>query len=537
MDISKTRRYGLSILSGTLLGLSFPFTGGLIPLIFIALVPLLFLEHYIFVKKYRPIKVFIHSFITFSVYNIISTWWIWNASVGGALMAFFLNALLMAVFFQFFVWTKRYIGQKEGYVGLVIYWIAFEFFHYHWELSYPWLNFGNVFSTLPEIVQWYSYLGVLGGTLWILFINMIAFKILANVYFKKETWRIQTPIVWIFSLFILVPSLLSVWSYSSFEDENNPLEVVVVQPNFEAYTEKFTVPVSKQINKIVALADEKVTAKTAFVLAPETAIRNYNFSSIDEDEFFYTGIYDNLIAATQNWGNAALYIGASTHRFFDKPYSSASKLSRNGKWYESYNSSLVISENNNSGFVHKSALVLGVEKVPFARWFPFLEDLALSNGGTDGTLGVEKNGPKVITSKGITFAPVVCYESLYGDFIARQCRQGAEAIFIVTNDGWWKDTPGYKQHLAFAQLRAVENRRWVARSANTGSSAFISPRGEIVQKTDYNVEAALKQTIQLNSNLTFYATYGDWIGRSFGFVTMLMLVFTFVKYFRREKKF
>ena len=91
--------------------------------------------------------------------------------------------------------------------------------------------------------------------------------------------------------------------------------------------------------------------------------------------------------------------------------------------------------------------------------------------------------------------------------------------------------------MAFAQLRAVENRRWVARSANTGSSAFISPRGEIVQKTDYNVEAALKQTIQLNSNLTFYATYGDWIGRSFGFVTMLMLVFTFVKYFRREKKF
>lgn len=537
MDLSKTKRYGLSILSGVLLGLSFPFTGGLTPLIFVALVPLLFLEHYIFTKKYRPSKVFIHAYLSFTIYNIISTWWIWNASAGGALMAFFLNGFLMALFFQFFVWTKRFIGQKEGYIGLVIYWIAFEFFHYHWELSYPWLNLGNVFSTLPEIIQWYSYFGVLGGTLWILSLNMIGFKIIANVYFKKESWRIQTPILWIFSLFIFIPSFLSIWSYSTFEDVQNPVEIVVVQPNIEAYTEKFIVPVSDQIDKIVSLANEKVTNSTAFVLAPETAIRNYNLSSIDEDLFFYSDLYDDLVAVTKSWGNAAFYLGASSHRFFDAPNSSASKLSRNGRWYESYNSSLVIAENNNSGFVHKSALVLGVEKIPFSSWLPFLEDLALSNGGTDGTLGVEKNGPKVITSKGMTFAPVVCYESIYGDFLARQCRKGAEAIFIITNDGWWKDTPGYKQHLAFAQLRAIENRRWVARSANTGSSAFINPRGEIVQKSEYNVESSLRQTIQLNSKLTFYSTYGDWIGRSFGFVAALMLVFTFVKYFRREKKF
>ncbi|MGB0933690.1 MAG: apolipoprotein N-acyltransferase [Lishizhenia sp.] len=537
MDLSKTKRYSLSILSGVLLGLSFPFTGGVTPLIFVALIPLLFLEHYIYLKKYRPRKVFVHAYISFTIYNLISTWWIWNASAGGALMAFFLNGFLMAVFFQFFVWTKRYIGQKEGYVGLVIYWIAFEFFHYHWELSYPWLNFGNVFSTWPEIIQWYSYLGVLGGTLWVLLVNMIGFKVFSNVFFKKETWRIQTPIIWIFSLFIVLPASLSIWSYFTFEDKDNPAEIVAVQPNFEAYTEKFTVPVSNQIEKIISLAKEETTDSTLFVLAPETAIRNYNFSSINEDEFFYSSIYDALIDGTKEWGGAALYIGASTHRFFNEPNSSASKLGRNGRWYESYNSSLVIAENNNSGFTHKSALVLGVEKIPFSSWMPFLEELALSNGGTDGTLGVEKDGPKVITSKGLTFAPVVCYESIYGDFVARQCRKGAEAIFIITNDGWWKDTPGYKQHLAFAQLRAIENRRWVARSANTGSSAFINPRGEIIQKSDYNVAAVLKQKIQLNSDLSFYSTYGDWMGRSFGFVAVLMLVFTFVKYFRREKKF
>lgn len=537
MELSKIKRFGLSLTSGILLGIAFPYTGSLTPLIFVALIPLLLLEHYIYLKKYRPRKVFIHAFLTFSIYNIISTWWILNASMEGALMAFFFNGFLMACFFQFFVWTKRFVGQKEGYVGLVIYWIAFEFFHYHWELSHPWMSFGNVFSVTPQIVQWYSYLGVLGGTLWAILVNMIGFKVFSNVFFKNESWRIQTPIIWFFALFILIPVSLSSWSYYSFEDKNNPIEVVVIQPNIEAYTEKFTLPVIQQIDKITSIADTTVTNKTSFVLAPETAIRNYNLSSINEDDFYTTGIYEKLVDATRSWNNAALYIGASTHRFFEAPNSRASKPLKGGPgFFESYNSSIVISGNTKSGFIHKSALVLGVEKVPFSNWFPFLEDFALKNGGTDGTLGIEQE-PRVVKSKGITFAPVVCYESIYGGFVGTQCRKGAEAIFIITNDGWWKDTPGYRQHLSFASLRAIENRRWVARSANTGSSGFINPRGEIVQKAKYNEAAGLKQTIQLNDELTFYSIYGDWIGRSFGFVSILMLVFTFVKYFRREKQF
>jgi apolipoprotein N-acyltransferase len=200
-------------------------------------------------------------------------------------------------------------------------------------------------------------------------------------------------------------------------------------------------------------------------------------------------------------------------------------------YYENYNSSLLLDRLNPPQFVHKTQLVLGVEKLPFSDIFPFLEELSIDNGGTTGTLGVE-DYPKVLRTKGFTFAPIVCYESVYGGFIAEQCRMGAEVIFIITNDGWWSTTAGHKQHNEFARLRAVETRRYVARSANTGISSVINQRGDVVASTKYWEPAGLRETIRLNPEPTFYVTYGDVIGRSFAFVFILMLIYTAVKYLR-----
>src|SRR5690606_7169617 len=127
-------RYLWSILSGILLVVSFPFTGSMVPLVLVALVPLLLVESHISNRNLRSAKVFVHAYITFFIYNVGTTWWIWNASEGGALMAFFLNAFLMAVVFYLFHLTKKIIGKKEGYLALIFYWIAFEYIHYHWEL-------------------------------------------------------------------------------------------------------------------------------------------------------------------------------------------------------------------------------------------------------------------------------------------------------------------------------------------------------------------------------------------------------------------
>src|SRR5690606_25296337 len=115
------------------------------------------------------------------------------------------------------------------------------------------------------------------------------------------------------------------------------------------------------------------------------------------------------------------------------------------------------------------------------------------------------------SASGIGVAPVICYESIWGNYVAEFIKKGAQFIAVTTNDGWWGNTSGKDQHLLYAKLRAIENRRWVVRSANTGISAFINQRGDIVQKSTWWTPTALSQEINLNEELTFYTRSGDLI--------------------------
>jgi len=272
-----------------------------------------------------------------------------------------------------------------------------------------------------------------------------------------------------------------------------------------------------------------ITENTAIVLAPETAIS----SAFDEDRYDEVPAFNYLQSRVDEWGGTTLFTGASTHKIFDFKKSAAAKPITNADlFYESYNTSVLISNVKPPSFVHKSELVLGVEKIPFSEWFPFLEKLSIQNGGTSGTLGVEEE-PRVLKTNGFTFAPIICYESIYGGMIAEQCRKGAEVICVITNDGWWENTAGHKQHASIARLRAIETARYVVRSANTGISCVINQRGDVVKATEYWVQDAFRETIQLNDKPTFYVKYGDVIGRSFGFAFFLLIALTIVKYLKR----
>ena len=530
-EISKKSRILFSLLSGVLMAISFPFSGSLTLVVFISWVPLLLIEDYITTKRYRSRKVFFNAYIAFFFYNLITTWWVYNASGGGAALAIILNSLLMAIAFQLYHFTKKHIGKKEGYISLFIYWIAFEYFHLNWEMSWTWLSLGNTFSIAPSWVQWYSYTGVFGGTIWILIINLVVFKIYKNVLFKKETWRIQTPLIWSAAFLFVVPLSISLITYFSYTEKLNPIEVIAVQPNIDPYNEKF-VPGGEiaQLEKITRLAKSKITKSTDLIVAPETAI-SYGFTENNVyDETSYLFLAD--FQAKNN--HIPWCIGASTWKTFPKKHSRASQPLMNGSgFYESYNTAMALNKNSQPGFIHKSKLVPGVEVIPFSDYLPFLEDLSIQNGGTSGTLGIEDE-PLVFVYEKFQLAPVICYESIYGEWVAEQCRKGANLISIITNDGWWKDTPGYKQHLSFASLRAIENRRSIVRSANTGTSCFINQRGDISQATKWWKEDVIRGTLNLNNDQTFYTLYGDVIGRSFGFVAVLLLIFTFVKRFKTK---
>lgn len=538
MRFSRAQRYLLSVLSGVLMVISFPHTGSLFPLIFVAWVPILLVEHDIYKNKYRSGKFFIHAFITFLIYNAGASYWIFYSIGGevGAVAAYLLNGALMAFVFMLFHWTKKYVGQKEGYLGLFFFWIGFEYIHYVWELSWPWMNIGNTFAIVPEIVQWYSYTGILGGTFWIILVNLVFFKIASNLIFHKEKLKIQTPLIYLAFGLVIIPSLLSLWSYLTYEEVENPLEIVVTQPNVDPYNDKFSTDINEvraHLDLFLKSAKELITENTAVVLAPETAIA----MGFNEEEYDKSISFNYVQENVNQWGGTSLLTGASTYRIFDEgTRPSMRKIYNSDLYYEPYNTSVLVTSVKPPVFVHKSKLVLGVEKIPFTKWLPFLEQLSIDNGGTSGTLGIEDE-PKVLSSNGVTYAPVICYESVYGGFVAEQCRKGAEAIFVITNDGWWGNSAGHKQHASIARLRAIETRRYVARSANTGISSIINQRGEVIHATEYWTHDAFNATIQLNDEPTFYVTYGDVIGRSFTFVFFLLSAFTLVRYLRTFGKY
>jgi apolipoprotein N-acyltransferase len=194
-------------------------------------------------------------------------------------------------------------------------------------------------------------------------------------------------------------------------------------------------------------------------------------------------------------------------------------------FYDSYNTALLINSNGISIY-HKSKLVPGVEQMPFPWLFKHIESLAIDLGGATGTLG-KQDDRSVFASAGEAgkVAPAICYESIYGDFMQEYIRRGAGFIAVITNDGWWGDTPGYKQHLAFARLRAIESRRDVVRAANTGISAVINQRGDIIDSRPYWVPASIKAEVNLNSKLTLFSLTGDFIGQVSAWMSLFLIIY------------
>ena len=113
---------------------------------------------------------------------------------------------------------------------------------------------------------------------------------------------------------------------------------------------------------------------------------------------------------------------------------------------------------------------------------------------------------------------------------------GANIICIITNDGWWQDTPGYKQHMSYARLRAIETRKWIARSANTGISCFIDPYGTAINPQPWNQTAAIKLNVPVSDTKTFYVKFGDLISKGAVIASVLFIILIFIQWIKKKLK-
>jgi apolipoprotein N-acyltransferase len=402
--------------------------------------------------------------------------------------------------------------------------VAFEYVHLDWDLSFPWLNLGNGFAMYTKWVQWYEYTGTLGGSFWILLINILIFKFIKSIKnystFRSATFFQGAVIL----LFIVVPMIISLFIYRNYEPKGEKAEVIITQPNVDPWSEQYTLPPSEVIERNLGMANPLVTPETDFIVCPESAIQeDIWLTSIDKSKSV-----KQIREFISEHPNINIVIGASTFRMFgeDEPLTrTARKFNDVDRYYEAFNTAMFINAKDEIGVYHKSRLVPGPEKLPFQKVMGPLQSLVFDLGGTVGSLGLSTERSVFTSTDGKFKVPgIICYESIYGDFCAGFVRNGANLLFIITNDGWWGNTAGHRQHFTFAKLRAVETRRCVARSANTGISAFIDQRGDVIQKTGYWEPDVLKAKLQANEEYTVYVKYGDYFGRISAFLSVFMIL-------------
>lgn len=498
-------------------------------LIFVAWIPLLFLAE----QETNRIRFFLYSLLAMFIWNAGTTWWIWNATAPGAVAAIVANSFLMSVpLWGFHIFKAKY-GNRTGYISLAAFWLSFEYIHLNWQLSWPWLTLGNIFASNSNWVQWYEYTGVSGGSLWVLSANLAIFLLIRS---GKKGAKI-TAVAAACTLF--VPLIISLLVHPATRNSTitnmgpaTGTNVIIVQPNIDPYSEKFDIAsTEKQIQKLVHLSEEKIDTNTRLVLWPETALP----VSVWQDQVQQFTQYKPVFDFVNRHPLVTLQTGIETLKNYGavKATNTARKIEADATYYDAFNAAVVLKKNQALQFYNKSKLVPGVETLPdFLLWLGAIFE---KFGGTAGGYGHDKEAVafRVEGNPYIT-APIICYESIYGEYITDYVKKGANLLTIMTNDGWWANTPGHRQHLQYARLRAIETRKWIARSANTGISAVINSNGDLVETRPWDVAGVIKYDIPAEEGETFYVRNGALIFIIALFLTVVLLTYHFVMILKKR---
>lgn len=513
----------LALLGGLLLCL--PWEVDCWPILFVAWLPWLHLIRTLVVQQKGFWRSYGWLYLATLTWNGASVWWIQGATIGGMLGAVFAMAACMTLVLTLVVQGARRWGWSWGVWALLFGWLGFEYFFHNSEIAWPWLTLGNGLASAPWAIQWYEYTGTLGGSLWVLLVNIMLYTVLSSwrtARLRQRSWMCGITVLLLFAPFVLSRALLP----SEAEVRTGtPTEVVVIQPNVDPWREKFSgLTDVEQIERMLLLAQEKITPNTRFVAMPETAIP----SAIWLEQLGESSQLALLRAFLAQHPQCHLLIGGTLLRYYDTvapPTPTAHAFYENEGWYDAYNAALWFSDSvHDPAHYHKSKLVVGVEMMPYPQLLRFLDKISINLGGMVGTLGTQPDRSVFWTRDSVGVAPIICYESVFGEFCTGYVRNGANLLAVITNDGWWGNTPGHRNHFNYAKLRAIETRRWLVRSANTGISGIIDPAGRVTERRGWWVQDAFRAKVYPQSQRTFYVEWGDYIGRIAYFAIALLLL-------------
>ena len=524
------------LLSGILLGISFPSYPfvRLELLAWIALVPLLAASR----REYSFRGFFLRVYLTMLFFGAVSVWWISLATLGGGLLAVIAHSLFSTVpLLLFFLLAKRR-GYRFALFSLPFLWVGWEWLYMRQDLSFGWLVLGNSQALLNPMIQYADVTGVWGVSFWLIWMNVLA----ADAWDRFGRGRRVLVHAAVAAVMVAAPLGYSWRVFNAADadgDSPGSIRVALVQPNIDPL-KKWKTYSGADIMRLYYRMTERLVSRSGpdLVLWPETAIP---FPIRNEREH-----YRYLEERTKRWESALLSGSSDRVYYTDEEVVGEEFLYSYDpdrlRYYQSFNASLLVGgEGEGPQVYRKMKLVPFAERVPYMEYAPWLGNLTFSlagigswGKGTDFTIMAftTASGERVRTSNAI------CYESIFPGLVAGFVSRGAEFLTLVTNDGWYAKSYGPYQHAAIARLRCIENRRSMARCANTGVSMFIDRFGRVYAEIPWWERRSLVAEVERRNGLTFYTRYPDLFPATACGVSVLLLLTAVIRNGgRRDRRF
>lgn len=511
----------LPAISGLLLGISVPGSGVWF-ISFLAFIPILYAAQKALSFKKSYLSFCLQLLIMLFVFYIIAGSWILKAANLG-----FLIGILVVIPFLVLVTPYIFFIKKNKALAPVYFiaaWLAAEFIQSYYPLGTPFYNLGNNPGVAPALIQWYEYTGSAGGSLWILAMNFLLYKVIFAIVNKEKV----KPVILVAVLAVLmVPMIISVVIFKTYKEKGKVVKVMVVHPATDCYNMKYKTDIYELMNYYLDIIKPGLNDEIKYVVLPETAVTNGGWLHELEKNL----VLDHFNLETIEYPDLCLVTGAVTYEAIPeakkiKDYDKMPHIKYSERYktcYYTYNTALHVEKKRKVQFRTKQELVPFQEYTPYPGILPRVMPV-----GIDFQFSArEKNQNIFESAAGNKVSAIICYESVYGKLYSKYSREGAEAFFEILNEGWYNNPKVPEQFFNLSVIRAIENRRSIARASNLGISCFVDQLGRNSKYTDSKDKGYLEDNIYFNRHITLFSRLGDYIGKISSVIIVICLLLKF----------
>lgn len=505
------RNLTLAVLTGIMVALSFPpFKTGF--LAFAALIPF-----FLLLERKKGTEAFRWAYVTGLFIDIFSLFWLGWVTLPGLIGALLILPLYFALFGVLHSFLYRRL-ENVAYLVAPFLWTAIEYLQSFGETAFPWTYLGYSQTYYLPFIQFAEYTSVYGVSFWIVLINALFYLLWrANLSAAK-----RYTVAAVLAGLVIVPFVHGEITLRQRSD-GGKIKVALLQGNVDPFEKWDDDLYERNFAVYERLMKKAAVEQPDLYIWPETATPFYL-----RYEFRYLQRMRQMVDSL----GAPILTGALDY-----------ETRRDGN-YDYFNAALFIKPFSlRIQKYAKMKLVPFSERVPYKQFFPFnvlknlLYDMALGIGdyarGDRFTIfrfkpSRQYSGKAADEKQEIRFASPICYESVFPALVRQFVKKGVDFLVIITNDAWFGKTSAPYQHAQIAVFRAIENRRSIARCANTGVSCFIDPYGRVLKATKIFQPAVLVDDIPLNREMTFYTKHGNVFALAVSIIALLSLFASFL---------